>query len=175
MSFTVVVWALIAGIFMGGMISLYSKVYLGRIVRALIKKEAFDKESAVTLKDLGISPTRLTAYSLREGAPLRKHVFAANEDECEIVHTSGKAARLLRKFFTGSENGAKKYDLEKLLLYVPSDKKYSAEAKYESSGNPLIIIPASAVAAAVLAVLAYFGMPKLLELLDSLITTFKNL
>lgn len=81
-SFTVVVWALIAGIFIGGMLSLYSKAYLGRVVRRLIKKEAFDKESAVTLKQLGISPSRILAHSLREGAPLRKHVFAANEDEC---------------------------------------------------------------------------------------------
>lgn len=172
---TAAVWALIIGLVAGSVISLYSKAYLGRIVRRLIKIEAFQKESAVTLEALGVRASRLMRYSLRDNSPLRKHIFIANGEECALSDTSPSFVKKVKKFFTGSPERDARYDLSKALLYVPEDKKYEAEVKYENRGNPFVIIPAALVLLGVLTALALFGVPKLMEMLDSLITTFKNL
>ncbi|MDD6095118.1 MAG: hypothetical protein PUC29_05190 [Clostridia bacterium] len=172
---TAAVWALIGGIIAGSVISLYSKAYLGRLVRRLIKKEACGEESAVTLESLGVGASPLMRYSLRDNSPLRKHVFIANGEECSLSDTSPSFVKKVRKFFTGSTERDARYDLSKALLYVPADKKYEAEVKYENKGNPFIIVPVAIVLLGALTALALFGVPKLMEMLDSLITTFKNL
>lgn len=170
-----VIWALTAGLFVGCMASLYSKVYLGSIVRALLKNGALSKDSAVPFEKLGIRRNAVMKRALRDSSSLRKHVFVANPEEAALPDNSSAAAKKIRKFFRGSEKKDTVYDLSSVLLYIPGDKKYSAEVKYESSKNPYILIPAVLVLFALVFALLYFGMPKLLEMLDSLITTFKNI
>lgn len=170
-----VIWAVVAGLFVGCIASLYSKVYLGRIVRALLKKEALGKEKAVPFADLGIRKAPLVKRALRDSSALRKHVYIENKSEAALPVKSAPALRKIRKFFKGSEESDTRYDLDAVRLYIPEDKKYSAEVKYESRGNPVLLIPIALIFFAAVFALLYFGMPKLLEMLDSVISTFKNL
>ena len=172
---TTVIWAALIGLFIGCVLSMYSKLYLGRVVRSLIKKEAVGRDRAVALKDLGIRPSALYRAALREGASLRKHVFIKNPDECALADNSSSFVKKLRRFFTGKEERDRRYDLGAALLYIPEERKHEAEVKYESRANPFIVIPLAAVLFAALAALAYFGMPWLLDMIDSIITTFRTI
>ena len=170
-----VVYAALLGLAAGLLISTYSKLYLGRIVRALIKKEAVGKESAVSFVELGIRPSRLLTYSLRDHSALRKHVCIKNPEECALPDNSRPFVKKLRKFFSGSEEREKRYDLKRAVLYVPEDRKHEAELKYETKGNPVITVIFAALVFATLALLAVFGLPKILEMLDKVVASFKNL
>lgn len=171
----IALWALVAGLFCGFAASLYSKVYLGRVVRRLSEKDAIGKDSAVPFSELGIKPSRLLKKALRDTATLRKHVFVANPEESAIADKSSDFTKKMRKFFRGKAEADTSYDLSRVILFIPVDKKYSAEVKYENRGNPALLIPVALVLFAIVAVLLYFGMPKILEMLDSLITSFKNI
>ena len=167
--------AVVIGLFIGCIVALYSKVYLGKLVRTLIKKEAIGEDSAIAFSDLGMKPTRLIRRALRDSSALRKHVFVKNPEEAALPDTSSDFTKKLRKFFRGKETRDTVYDLSAVRLYIPFDKKYSAEVKYENRGNPALIIILAAILFAAAAALFYFGLPELLEMADSVVTSMKNL
>ena len=42
-----IIWGIFTGLVIGALVSYYNKVYLGKIVRALYKAEAFSKETQI--------------------------------------------------------------------------------------------------------------------------------
>lgn len=167
--------ALIIGLFLGCMASFYSRIYLGRVVRALLREGALSPENAKTLDELKIKASPLMKHALRDGTALRKHAVLANGEECKKeVARSAFFSGVLRIF--GIKKGTKTVmDFTCAAFFVPENKRHGAEVKYESRGNPAVFVPIAIVLFAALAAGIVFGMPHLLNMLDSIITTFKNL
>ncbi|MBQ2729733.1 MAG: hypothetical protein IJF69_03065 [Clostridia bacterium] len=172
-SITVIMWAICIGLAVGSVFFTFTKHAAASIIKKLARGEYNTKEKTASLKELGLKPTLLLKKALRDGQPLAKYVIIENPDECRIERKN--------KFFNGiykhfrKEDLPASYDLKNARFYLPEEVKHTAEIRYESKGSPLI----SSVICCVLFLLVAVGlslcMPKLLELVDKMITAYKNL
>ncbi len=170
----VIIWGLYAGFVISGLLSLYNKIYLGDVVRALVKKGADSADSAVTFKEAGLKAGYFRCRAIFGDNPLSKYVKIANPFEAELPQKEEKPfVKGLRRLL-GRER-KKKYSAEKVKLYVLEEKRIQAELRYSSKGTSLPIILIGIVLAFILAVVVINCIPYLLDLIDSLITLYKNL
>lgn len=170
----VIIWGLYAGFVISGLLSLYNKIYLGDVVRALVKKGADSADSAVTFKEAGLRAGYFRCRAVFGDNPLSKYVKIANPLEAELPQKEEKPfVKGLRKLL-GRER-KKKYSAEKVKLYVLEEKRIQAELRYSSKGTSLPVILVGIVLAFILAVVVINCIPYLLDLIDSLITLYKNL
>jgi len=173
MSLALIIWGLYAGILIGGIASVYNKWYLGGAVRALLAAGCLSPEASKTLSELDL-PAWGMKRALRDGTALRKSVSIANPQEC-LLPLEHKRFSVMRRFFTGSAQPNQKLDLTLARLYVPEEKKYHAEVRYEKKGSAPIWLLIGGIILLVIAVLATFFIPELLQMIDNAITMFKNL
>lgn len=171
----VIIWGLCAGIIIGAAISYYHKIYLGKIVRALLKEGIHDRENAVTLAELGLKENVFYRFALQEGKSLRRCIEIANPDESirEVRHNG--FVRFMKKLFTHSSAPGKRTDVNVARLYIPEEEKYRADARFEKKGPEGIML----ILCVVLVIGAGVGLtkviPVILNLLDDVITLYKGL
>ena len=174
-SLAVIIWGLYAGMLIGGILSVYNKRYLGSAVRALLAAGSLSPDTAQTLPQLGIKKQGFQR-ALREGSALRKCISVANEGDCCLPPKPAKKwTAALRRFFTGSSEPVKKLDLDRALLYVPEEKKYHAQVRYEKRGTSPVLILLGAVLLLIVAIVATYFIPELLQMTDQMITSFREL
>lgn len=166
-----IIWALFIGIAAGLVAAWYSKYYVGEIVRVLLKSGAVGEDCAVAFSDLGLKYRKAYARNMTAGKVLSKYIAVKNVGDCKI---DGKKVSRFRKFFTGDDKTPSKYDLDKAVLYIRTDKKHQADVRYEEKGNGVVTLIVSIAVLFALAVLATFFIPELLDMLDSTITKIKN-
>ncbi|MBS5724542.1 MAG: hypothetical protein KHW59_02040 [Clostridiales bacterium] len=175
MSLAVIIWGLYAGMVIGGILSVYSKRYLGGAVRALLAADCLSPDTAKTLSGLGVRKWGF-GRALREGKVLRKCISIANEADCYLPSKPTKKwSASLRRFFTGSPEPKKKLDLDRALLYVPEDKKFHAEVRYAKKGSSPVFILIGAVLLLAVAIFATYFIPELLQMVDDMISSIKDL
>ena len=169
-----VLWGIWAGFAAGLVITYYNKVYLGSLVRYLIENGIFSEDKALTTEETGIKHTWLLKRSLKNGSLLRKYISIANpEDTVKKVAQSPASEKLRKVFLAHPEKYS--YDFDRMKLYIPEDKKYQAEARFENKKkNPwtLIIWIASLTALAIL--VEYILLPDMLQMLDNFLTRHLN-
>lgn len=171
MTLKTVIIGLYIGFLVGIIISFYNKVYLGSFVRKLVKKEVFSSEKALTLREIGVKNTFFIRKALVKKGTLRRIAEAANEDEVTSEVERSKFSKWFRKFFRFDDEPKLKYDFDKIKFYIPEEKKYAAEIRYEKKGsNPAMFI-VMAIALTAVAVIAYIQVPELLTLLDNFLTS----
>lgn len=171
---TAVLWAMYVGFVFAVCASVYTRSYVGRLPRALLKGGHHAKDSAVGAEELNIKLSFGMRRALTEGKTLRKFVHIANIDECRTeVKTSAPVGALRRFFGVGVKY---KYNFEKALFYIPEDKKYTADVRYENKGRrgsgALAVVAAVVLGGAAVAALMYF-IPEILKLIDDAITLIK--
>ena len=77
-----IIFAMMVGISLAAFVIVYERRYLGRVVRALLKSEAQDEESAKTLEELGCQRMAFVKHSLRRrDSALRKLVRYVGEPD----------------------------------------------------------------------------------------------
>lgn len=173
MTFKLVLWAVWTGIIIGIAVSYYTKDYLGRFVRRLLKNEALSKEKAMTFEELGYKRTFPLCIHLKDGGTLRRYIDIANEEEAVFITELSPKRKKLRSLF-GLSEVIKKYDFSKLRFFIPEEKKYAADVRYEKKGsNPGVFI-FWVIALTGLALLVNFLVPELLTMLDNFITIVRN-
>ena len=166
------------GLFAGCVIALFVTVYnkqvLGGFVRALIRADALSAESAKTLDELGYLDKILIHRAITRNSALSSVVVCLEEQkyyeqiredslrsEQSDAHKSGRLRRL------SSQEKDFKTDTYTHHFYIPEDKKYTAEVRYEGKGNTLrSAFIWSAVLAVALLVLLFF-MPSILSFLNA--------
>ena len=79
------VFAIYIGIAVGVLLSYYNKSHLGKAVRALVAKEAFGKDKAMSAEMLGFDKKRLILRSIRKGA-LARFVHVEERDGEELYY-----------------------------------------------------------------------------------------
>ena len=172
-SLMVIVWAICIGLAAGTVFYTLTNHVASKLIVRLMKHECFNKEKALSLKSLSLKPSRALKKALRDDATLRKYVHISNPDECRIEAKKNFFCKVYR-FFRGEDYPAS-YDLEKALLYIPEDVKYTASTRYESKGHPFITAAVACILFLAAAVGISYCLPQLLELIDSMITAYKNL
>lgn len=172
-NFKLVLFAVWLGIIIGISYSYYTKDYLGRLVRRLLKNEALSPEKAMTLKELGYKHAFPLSIHLKKGGMLSRYVSAANGDEAVSAKEKNKKFKKIRSLF-GISDVTEKYDFSSLKFYVPEEKKYKADVRFEKKGSNPAWFLTWAIVITALAVLVYFLVPELVTMLDNFITILKN-
>lgn len=172
-SLTVIIWAICIGLAVGVIAYTFSRHSASNIVKKLAGGEYNTKEKTASLAELGLKPSLILRRSLRDDQPLRKYIVIANPDECRLERKKNFFHSVYR-FFRGEDMTAR-YDISKAQLYMPDDARRTAELRYATKGSPYVIAIIFAVLFLLCAVGITFCMPKLLELVDKMITAYKNL
>ena len=149
--------ALIWGIILAAIATVYCRRIVGDFVRTLIKKEALSPEAGVTLFDAGAFRSTIIRHELCRGAFLRKVVFCREEQE----------------FLAEKEpNTTYKIDFTKDHFYIPEDLKYRAEIRFNQKGSGWLSVVLTVVLVPVIVGLLCRFMPNILQFADSIITFF---
>lgn len=173
-SLTVIIWAICIGLSVGVVLFTLSKWRANELIKALVKGTHNSPEAAVSLGELGIKASPLLRKALREGQPLRKYVCLANPEECLTYKEKKGFWNKVHKMFLGDDIPPK-CDLGSAGFYILEASRHTAEIRYESKGNPIVSTVISCVLFMIIAVALTYCMPWLLDLVDSMITAYKNL
>ena len=149
--------ALIWGIIIAAIATVYCRRIVGDFVRTLIKKEALSPDAGVTLFDAGAFHSILVRRELSHGAFLRKVVFCREEQA--FLNEKGK-------------NTPYKMDFTKDHFYIPEDLKYRAEVRFSQKGSSWLSVILTVIFVPIIVGLICRFLPNILEFADSIITFF---
>ena len=174
---SIIIWGLYAGFIVAGFSAYYNKVYLGEIIRRLVKKGASSKETAVSFGEAGIKAGLLRRKAVFGDTVVAKYVILANRDDCVIeMPPYNPVVRFLRRLFLGKTDKAPvKYDISQAKFFVLEEKRIQAELRFEEKGNSLPFLLIGALIFFVIGVALTMCIPYILDLVDSVITLYKGL
>ena len=170
-SYLVLICGIYAGILLGVLFAMLFRIHSHKIVSALIEREAVDRDSAVTLEEMGLEKKRFVRRLLKTDGALRGVVYCANETEFPERKVSA-----LRRFWREKilKNPLPpKTDFSLARFYIPEEKRVTAELRFTPEKHP---VRTFLLAAAGIVFLAFFTvkiLPELLALADNLITQVK--
>ena len=174
-----VIFSLTAAIILVAIATYYHRVYLGRVVRRLLREEANSPEKAKTLMELGYFRSAFIRRELAHGTALRKLIRCTEEEEyarakaeiaaaepsddpTDVEKTHHVSARALT---------ASPYRMNFLTarFYIPEDLRHRAAVRYEWKGSGLVALILVVLGAILFAALACYALPDLLQLIDNII------
>ena len=167
-----------AGLAIAAIASVINKQINGSFVARLLENGCLSPEAARTLPELDSAHILSIRLGLARGVNLRRVVRCREEDEyLEVIR--GKEAEYA-KMREENPKLPKSFDPKPFKInpdihhfYIPEDMKYTAQVKFDRKGNTLLsAIVWSAVILIALVVLIVF-LPSFLDLLDSVIGSFK--
>ncbi len=149
--------ALILGIIIAAVATVFSRRLVGSFVHTLIKKEAFSPENGVTLFEAGAFRSTVVRRELCRGVFLKKVVFC--REEKAFLDENGKDATY-------------EIDFTKDHFYIPEDLKYRAENRFSQKGSGWLSVVLTVVLVPLVVGLLCRFMPNILQFADSIITFF---
>ena len=166
------------GIIIASIGTIYTKRYIGNFVRRIIDCKCFDAKSAMNLYDLGYLKNPGVRNVIKSGGTLSRLIRCVEEDEF-----FADVAQKRIEFEQAHENDDSKpvfvepefkRDLNTMHFYIPEEKKYTAEIRFDDKGaniGSFIVVVISALA--LCALLCYF-LPDLLKMVDNFISITKG-
>lgn len=79
MTVPMIVWTVYIGIAIGVIMTYYNRAILGRAIRALLEKDAFGADKALSAEELGFAKNRFIMNSIRRGV-LARFVHTTEEE-----------------------------------------------------------------------------------------------
>ena len=170
----------VLGIFIGLVIACvamaYNKQVLGGFVRRLLSSEIKSAESAKTLSELGYEKNPFIRGAVRKSVSLRRVVRCVEEDEFYAHQNADREAYDQRR--EQSPELPKFKEQEYLVdpsadhFYIPEEKKYSAEMRFEAKGTSWGVLALIAVVAVVGCIALLFVIPNILQLVNEFMGMF---
>lgn len=149
--------ALIIGIIIAAIATVYCRRVVGQFVRTLIEKEALSPESGVTLFDTGAFRSTVVRRELCRGALLRK-VVRCREEEAFIAEKGSDASYQI--------------DFTRDHFYIPEELKDRAEIRFNPKDSSWLTVVLTAVLTPIVVGLICRFLPNILQFADSIITYF---
>ena len=166
------------GIVIAAACTIYNKRYIGSFVRRVISCQCFDAASAKTLDELGYLKSAGVRGVIKSGGSLSRWVRCAEEDEF-FAEIEKKRAQ----FDEAHKDDEKKpefvepefkRDLNTMHFYIPEEKKYAAEIRFEEKGANVGVFIVVVVAAILLCAFICYFLPDLLQMIDNFISITKG-
>lgn len=99
MTVPMIVWTVYIGIALGTILSYYNKAILGKAIRALLEREVFGEDKALTAEELGFSRNFFILNSIRrgvlerfvhtvEGEPKRYYLIEEERHRAELRYSN---------------------------------------------------------------------------------------
>lgn len=172
-----IIVGLLCGFFLACCMTVFDRRVLGDFVRRVLYCECFSKETAMTLAELGYLKNSIIRGSLRGNVSLRRVVKCVEEEEFR-ARAEAEYAALVKACEEAGKKPPKrtfptfKVDPTVMHFYIPEDLKYVADVKFEKKGANWVTLLVSFVLFLVLASLAAFLLPDLLQLIDNMMAQF---
>ena len=147
--------ALVWGIIIAAVATVFCRRVVGEFVRTLIKKEALSPDAGVTLFETGLFRSIVVRHEICRSAFLRKVVFCREEQDF-LKEKAGDATY--------------KIDFMKDHFYIPEDLKYRAEIRFDQKGSSWLSVVLTVILTPIAVGLLCRFMPNILQLVDSIIT-----
>ena len=166
------------GIVIAAACTVYNKRYIGSFVRRVISCRCFDAASAKTLDELGYLKSAGVRGVIKSGGSLSRWVKCAEEDEF-FAEIEKKRA----EFEEAHKDDAKKpkfvelefkRDLNTMHFYIPEEKKYAAEIRFEDKGANFGVLIVVIIAALLLCAFICYFLPDILKMIDNFISITKG-
>lgn len=161
-----IILGMMIGIMLASFAVVYERHFLGRAVRALLKSEAHDEESAKPLGELELQKSRLIKRSLRRrDSSLRKLIRYVGEPEDDEIppEVSGKREK---KPLVLTEM----IDFSTARFYIPPALRDRAAIRYNEKGSNVRTLVLTVIVCIVAGGLLIRLLPVLLRLLDNTLT-----
>ena len=189
-----IIMGIFFGIILASLSALYNRRVLGKFIRALIKADATSPEKAKTLAELGFEKNGFVRTSLRNGCTLKNSTSCVEYDEFlkKMAQEAQKdGAETAQDGSDSASDGEKKGDARKTdrralrekdfipdlataHFYIPEDKKYAMEIKFEDKGTNWLTFAFAVVASVVLAGAVVMFMPDILRFIDNFINVISG-
>ena len=175
-SLKLMILGLFIGLSLASFGALYDKRVLGEAVRAILRKEAYTPETAVTLVELGYARNSIVRHSVRKSVTLRRVVrcveeekFLAEQEQRRIEHEEKrKNDKSLGRFRELDYT----FDLENDHFYIPEEIRYTADVKFEKKGSSWIGAIVFTLVMLVVYVILLICLPDILEILNDFAANF---
>jgi hypothetical protein len=177
-SIRLIIIGLTFGLIAAAIMTVYNKRYLGDFIRLLISEECFDASSAKTLSELGYLKNPVIRGVIKSGGSLSRWARCVEEDEF-FAEVDKK-----RKEFEEAHKDEKhppkfkapefRRDCNTMHFYLPGEKKYAAEIKFESKGAHWGMVIIVAIIALIVCAFLCYMLPDVLKMVDNFITMAKG-
>ncbi|MBQ8409030.1 MAG: hypothetical protein IJY39_09225 [Clostridia bacterium] len=166
------------GIIFASISTVYNKRYIGEFVRKLMYEECFNAETAKTLYDLGYLKSPGIRGVIKSGGSLSRWVRCVEEDEF-LAEVEKKRAEYeeahkddpKKQRFKAPEF---KRDCNTMHFYLPEEKKYAAEIKFDDQGANVGTAVLTVILAIVLCAFIFYMLPDVIKLIDNFISVMKG-
>lgn len=151
-----VVWSVFIGIMIGACSIYYNKRIIGAFVRDLISRGACDRDTALSLEELGYAKNRFVRHALRDGSVLRKMVWEADDNFTSDAAGVCFSAR------------TKKMDLNTAHFFIDESNRIKADMRYSAKGSDFITLVIAVVVFFVASYALLLFIPYIGELLGKI-------
>lgn len=156
-----IVWPIFLGICIGAFITVFVRVKLGEVVRAIIEKGAISPETALTLEELGLSKRFFIRSALRGRSALRRVVEAT--DGTVAVTENGEPAGLRILGINEAPN------LDSCRFFITDANRERAESIYDNTNSTLLSAIITVLVAFVVAAISMIIIPNLMQMLENML------
>lgn len=155
-----IVWPIFLGICIGAFITVFVRVKLGEVVRAILEKGAVSPETALTLEELGVAKRFFVRSALRGRSALRRVVEAT--DGSAAVDENGESAGLR---VLGINEAP---DLDNCRFFIADANRERAESIYDNTNSTLLSAIVTVLVAFVVAAVSMIIIPNLMQMLENM-------
>lgn len=161
-----IIIAMMLGIVIAAFVVVYERRYLGRLVRALLQKEAHDEASAKTLDELGCGKSGFIKHNLRRrDSALRKLIrYVGEEADFEELPPELTGKKAQKKLLMNEP-----LDFATTRFYIPPALRDRAAIRYNEKGSDLRSLILTVLVALVGGGLLIRLLPVLFRLADNLL------
>lgn len=161
-----IVWPIFLGICVGAFITVFVRVKLGEVVRAIIEKGAVSPETALTLDELGMSKKFFVRSALRGRSALRRVVEAT--DGTAVSDENGESVGLRVLEINEEPN------LDECRFFITDANRERAESIYDNTNSTLLSAVVTVLVAFVVAAVSMVIIPNLMQMLENMLENIKT-
>jgi ABC-type multidrug transport system fused ATPase/permease subunit len=176
--YKLIIIGLCVGLVVAAVCNVYNKRYIGKFIRHMIKEGCLGEKNAKTLSELGYLKNTGVRQVIKSGGSLSRWVRCIEEDE--FISSIEIKRKEYEELNSGDEKAKKfieptfKRDLNTMHFYLPEDKKYAAEIRFDQKGSHPLGILVVIVVAALTCLLSCYYLPDLIKLFDNFISVMNK-
>lgn len=172
------IFGITIGIIIAAASSVYHKRHLGGLIRTMIEKNCMSPDNAMTLEELGYDNKFGIKNAVKRGGSLWRWARCREEDEYVAEMTKKR-----EEFEEQHKNENKppkfkeldfKRDYKTMHFYLPEEKKYAAEIKFDKKGFRWSGVVIVAIVAIILSALLCYILPDVIKYFDNFITVMNR-
>lgn len=166
------------GLVIASVLSVYNKRYIGSFIRRLISEGCLGPENAKTLEELGFLKNIGVRSTIKSNGSMSRWARCREEDE--YVEKLKLAKAEFDEKYKDDPNPPKfnepdfKRDCNTMHFYLPAEKKYAAEVKFDATGAKWGSVILVAIVSIIICVFICYMLPDAIKMVDNFLTIMKE-